>query len=87
MAVGVIEEENPRYFSIVRWGDAKLTLAQVKRRLWVEKWLLLLTATGGNRFSHCNVGCHALWRIEILSLLPLDETYWGIPLQPTWASS
>src|SRR2546426_10466216 len=22
-------------------GDAKLTLAQVKRRLWVEKWLLL----------------------------------------------
>jgi hypothetical protein len=47
MAVGVIGEENPRYFSIVRWGDAKLTLAQVKKRLWVEKWLLLLTATGG----------------------------------------
>ena len=47
MAVGVIGEENPRYFSIVRWGDAKLTLAQVKRRLWVEKWLLPLTATGG----------------------------------------
>jgi hypothetical protein len=46
MAVGVIGEEKPRYFSIVRWGDAKLTLAQVKRRLWVEKWLLLLTATG-----------------------------------------
>ena len=47
MAVGVIGEEKPRYFSIVRWGDAKLTLAQVKRRLWVEKWLLHLTATGG----------------------------------------
>jgi hypothetical protein len=47
MAVGVIGEEKPRYFSIVRWGDAKLTLAQVKRRLWVEKWLLRLTATGG----------------------------------------
>ena len=46
MAVGVIGEEKPRYFSIVRWGDAKLTLAQVKRRLWVEKWLLRLTATG-----------------------------------------
>ena len=45
MAVGVIGEEKPRYFSIVRWGDAKLTLAQVKRRLWVEKWLLPLTAT------------------------------------------
>ena len=50
MAVGVIGEEKPRYFSIVRWGDAKLTLAQVKRRLWVEKWLLLLTATGGIGF-------------------------------------
>jgi hypothetical protein len=47
MAVGVIGEEKPRYFSIVRWGDAKLTLAKVKRRLWVEKWLLRLTATGG----------------------------------------
>ena len=45
MAVGVIGEEKPRYFSIVRWGDAELTLAQVKRRLWVEKWLLPLTAT------------------------------------------
>ena len=47
MAVGVIGEEKPRYFSIVRWGDAKLTLAQVKRKLSVEKWLLRLTATGG----------------------------------------
>ena len=46
MAVGVIGEEKPRYFSIVRWGDAKLTLAQIKRRLWVESWLLRLTATG-----------------------------------------
>jgi hypothetical protein len=45
MAVGVIGEEKPRYFSIVRWGDAELTLAQVKRRLWAEKWLLPLTAT------------------------------------------
>ena len=50
MAVGIIGEEKPRYFSIVRWGDAELTLAQVKRRLWVEKWLLLLTATGGISF-------------------------------------
>jgi hypothetical protein len=46
MAVGVIGEEKPRYFSIVRWGDAELTLAQVKRMLWVEKWLLPLTGTG-----------------------------------------
>src|SRR5262247_851917 len=50
MAVGVIGEENARYFSIARWGDAKLTLAQVKRRLWIDKWLLLLTATGGIGF-------------------------------------
>jgi hypothetical protein len=47
MAVGVIGEEKPRYFSIVRWGDAKLTLAQVKKRLWVEKWMLSLTAIAG----------------------------------------
>jgi hypothetical protein len=47
MAVGVIGEEKPRYFSIVRWGDAKLTLAQVKKRLWVEKLLLPLTAIAG----------------------------------------
>jgi len=50
MAVGIIGREKPRYFSIVRWGDAKLTLAQVKRRLWVEKWLLLATAIGGVGF-------------------------------------
>jgi hypothetical protein len=47
MAVGVTGEEKRRYFSIVRWGDAKLTLAQVKRRLRIEKWLLRLTAIGG----------------------------------------
>ena len=47
MAVGIIGEEKPRYFSIVRWGDAELALAQIKRRLWIEKWLLRLTATGG----------------------------------------
>ena len=50
MAVGIIGGDKPRYFSIVRWGDAKLTLAQVKRRLWIEKWLLRLTATGGILF-------------------------------------
>jgi hypothetical protein len=47
MAVGVIGKENPRYFSIVRWGDAELTLAQAKERLRVEKWLFWLTASGG----------------------------------------
>lgn len=34
MAVGVTGADQPRYFSIVRWGDAKLTLAQVKRKSW-----------------------------------------------------
>ena len=47
MAVGVIGAEKPRYFSIVRWGDAKLTVAQAKKTLWIEKWLLRLTAIGG----------------------------------------
>jgi len=31
--------ERTRYFSIARWGDAKLTLEQVKRRLRVENWI------------------------------------------------
>ena len=47
MAVGIIGEEKPRYFSIVRWGDAELTIEQVKKRLQVEKWMLWLTSTVG----------------------------------------
>ena len=47
MVVGIIGEKTPRYFSIVRWGDADLTLAQIKRRLWVDRWLACLTSTGG----------------------------------------
>src|SRR5262245_35603421 len=47
IAVGVIGNEKPRYFSIARWGDAELTLEEVKERLRVEKWLLGLTLTGG----------------------------------------
>jgi hypothetical protein len=47
MAIGIIGEEKPRYFSIVRWGDADLTFEQVKKRLQVEKWMLWLTSTGG----------------------------------------
>jgi len=42
MAVGIITGEAPRYFSIVRWGDALLTLEQVKKRLLAEKWLFWL---------------------------------------------
>jgi hypothetical protein len=47
MAVGIVGEEKPRYFSIARWGDAELTIAQVKKRLLVEKWIVWLTSTGG----------------------------------------
>ena len=47
MAVGVIEEEKPRYFSIARWGDAELTLEQAKKRLQIEKRMLWLTSTAG----------------------------------------
>jgi hypothetical protein len=47
MAVGVIGEEKPRYFSIVRWGDSEVTLEQVKERLRVEKWMIWLTSTVG----------------------------------------
>ncbi|HEY6363489.1 MAG TPA: hypothetical protein VI585_01735 [Candidatus Binatia bacterium] len=47
IAVGVIGEEKPRYFSIARWGDEEITLEEVKERLRVEKWLLQLTLTGG----------------------------------------
>src|SRR5499426_2854785 len=46
IAVGVIGEEKPRYFSIVLWGDADLTLEQAKKRLRVEKCLLWSTSTG-----------------------------------------
>jgi hypothetical protein len=42
MAVGVMGGEPTRYFSIARWGDAKLTLEQVKRRLRVENWMFSL---------------------------------------------
>jgi len=47
MAVGVIGREQPRYFSIARWGDAELTIEQVKKRLRVEKWIVWLTSTAG----------------------------------------
>jgi hypothetical protein len=47
IAVGVIGDEKPRYFFIARWGDAELTLDEVKERLRIEKWLLQLTLTGG----------------------------------------
>ena len=47
IAVGVIGKEKPRYFAIARWGDAELTLEEVKERLRIDKWLLRLILTGG----------------------------------------
>lgn len=47
MAVGIIGKETPRYFSIVRWGEAELTLEQVKKRLWVENCTLWFSSTVG----------------------------------------
>jgi hypothetical protein len=47
IAVGVIGDEKPRYFSIARWGDAELTLEEVKERLRIDKWRLRLFLTGG----------------------------------------
>jgi hypothetical protein len=47
MAVGIMWGEKPRYFSIVRWGDAELTFEQVKRRVRVEKCMLWLASTVG----------------------------------------
>jgi hypothetical protein len=46
IAVGVIGDEKPRYFSIARWGDAELTLEEVRERLRIDKWLLRLILTG-----------------------------------------
>ena len=46
MAVGIIGGDKPRYFSIVRWGDAELTLEQVKKRLLIEQGMLWLTSVG-----------------------------------------
>ena len=47
MAVGIIREKTTRYFSIARWGDADLTIEQVKKRLRAEKWMLWMTSTVG----------------------------------------
>ena len=39
MVVGVMNGKPTRYFSIARWGDAELTLEQIKTRLRVENWI------------------------------------------------
>jgi hypothetical protein len=46
MAVGVAGAEQTRYFSIARWGDAKLTLEQVKKTLRAEEWMFRLVSAG-----------------------------------------
>src|SRR5262245_405074 len=47
MAVGIMWGEKPRYFSIVRWGDADLKLEQVKKILLVEKFMPWVASTVG----------------------------------------
>ena len=42
MAVGLITGEQTGYFSIARWGEAQLTIEQVRKRLQLEKWLFML---------------------------------------------
>jgi hypothetical protein len=75
MAVGVIGEEKPRYFSIVRWGDAELTLAQVKRETVGREMAALIDCDRGDLvFSRCHVGCRGAWRIKVLPLhMQLDN--------------
>jgi hypothetical protein len=46
MAVGVREGKPTRYFCLSRWGDAELTLDQVKETLRLEKWLTRLIPLG-----------------------------------------
>ena len=47
MAVGIIGEEKPRYFSLVRWGDAELTLPAGKKETVGREVVVWLTSTGG----------------------------------------
>src|SRR5437899_7040159 len=55
MAVGIIGEEKPRYFSIVRWGDAELTLAQVKKETVGREMAALIDCDRGDLvFSRCH---------------------------------
>ncbi len=48
MLVGINElaGEKARYYSIARWGDAKLTIAQVKKRLRLQQLMFWLTPVG-----------------------------------------
>ncbi len=48
MLVGVtgLTAEKPRYYSIARWGDAKITLDQIKKRLRVQQLMFWLTPAG-----------------------------------------
>jgi len=52
MAVGVRGGgDQIRYFSIARWGDAELTLEQIKRRLRVENWIFDMVPIAAALFS------------------------------------
>ena len=49
MAVGLkyADDGETRYYSIVRWGDAKISLEQIKRKLQVQKWLIRMASCAG----------------------------------------
>jgi hypothetical protein len=47
MAVGVIAGQEPRYFSIVRWGDAEINVEEAKERLRAEKRVVWMAAAMG----------------------------------------
>ena len=49
MVVGLkyLGSEKTRYYAIARWGDAKITLEQVKRKLRVQQWLTRMIACAG----------------------------------------
>ena len=49
MAVGLkfLDGEKTRFYSIARWGDAEITLEQVKRKLRAQEWLIRMIACAG----------------------------------------
>jgi hypothetical protein len=80
MAVGVIGEEKPRYFSIVRWGGCGTHARAGKKETVGREMAALVDSDRGDlEFSRCRVGCRGPWWIEVLfyPLLLLDETHSG----------
>src|SRR5215470_13541783 len=58
MAVGVMRGEQTRYFSIARWGDAKLTHEQVKKTACGEMDVQFSCRSNDLDFCSCDIGSH-----------------------------